>query len=73
LLILSVAVDQVFGWSTLGLALIIFGIYLYKAMRKFYGQNRIKTLLKYYFLNTVFGALALLFSLLLFLGSLITY
>ncbi len=73
LLILSVAVDQVLGWSTMGLALMIFGIYLYKAMRKFYGQNRFKTLLKYSFLNTVFGALALLFTLLLFLGSLITY
>ncbi len=73
LLILSVAVDQVLGWSTTGLALMIFGIYLYKAMRKFYGQNRFKTLLKYSFLNTVFGTLALLFSLLLFLGSIITY
>jgi len=73
LLIVSVAVDELTGLDTIGLALLAFGFYLYKAMRKFYGQDRFKTILKYTFLNTVFGILALASTLLLFFGSLLTY
>lgn len=40
--------------------LLTFMIYLYKAMRTFYGQGRIKTLIKYILLNSAFIVLALI-------------
>ena len=40
--------------------LLLFMIYLYKALRKFYEQGRIKTLLKYLLLNVSFLVLALI-------------
>jgi hypothetical protein len=56
-----------------GIFVLIFGIYLYKAMRKFYGQNRWKTILKFTFLNAVFTGLAILSVLALLMGSVVTY
>ncbi len=73
LLILSLTIDSIFGLSTELIFLLIFGFYLYKAMRKFYGQGRIKTILKYLFLNTVFMILALFTVIALFTGSVFTY
>ena len=40
------------------LANTIFVFYLYKAMRKFYGQGRVKTILKFILLNIIFFTLA---------------
>src|SRR5690606_22988894 len=50
LLILSLLIDLVFKVGSAGVFLLIFGIYLYMAMKKFYGQGRLKTLIKFFFL-----------------------
>ncbi len=73
LLILSLIIDTLFGTASAGWFLAIFGFYLYKAMRKFYGQGRFKTIVKYIFLNTIFVFLALITAVLLFAGSAFTY
>ncbi|PWL37745.1 hypothetical protein DKG77_13300 [Flagellimonas aquimarina] len=73
LLILSLIVDSIFNTASSGLFLLIFSIYLYKAMRNFYGQGRFKTIVKYLFLNTMFTVLALLVVIVFFTGSVITY
>ncbi len=73
LLILSWLIDTFFGWSTIGFAFWAFAIYLFLAMRKFYGQGFFKTIIKYFFLNTVFTILALFAILLLSVGSVFTY
>lgn len=73
LLILSWILDTLFEWSTAGLFLLIFGIYLFQSMRKFYNQGFIKTSIKYLFLNSVFTFLAILTVLLLGIGSIFTY
>ena len=73
LLILSLIIDTLFGTASAGWFLLIFGIYLYKAMRKFYGQGRFKTIVKYIFLNTIFVFLAFFTAILLFAGSAFTY
>lgn len=41
--------------------------YLYKAMRRFYAQSRLKTFLKYIYINTIFSILATI-TLLVFIG-----
>ena len=38
----------------------IFLFYLERAMKRFYGQHWIKTILKFFILNTVFVALAII-------------
>ena len=50
------------GW--LEAAVLLYGVYYaYKAMRKFYGQGRGKTLLKFIILNTVaFWSIIFLFT-----------
>lgn len=73
LLIISFLADLIFNSSTAWVALTIFSIYLYKAMRNFYGQGRFKTILKYLFLNFVFFILAGITTLLFILGSAFTY
>lgn len=73
LLIISWIVDYWFGITTAGLALVLFATYLFQAMRKFYGQNFFKTIIKYLFLNTVFMILASLAIGLLSVGSVFTY
>ena len=73
LLIISFLADAIFNSSTAWVALTIFSIYLYKAMRNFYGQGRFKTILKYLFLNVVFFILAGITTLLFILGSAFTY
>nr|WP_299000259.1 DUF3667 domain-containing protein [uncultured Allomuricauda sp.] len=73
LLILSLIIDTIFGTASAGWFLLIFGIYLYKAMRKFYGQGRFKTIVKYIFLNTIFVFLAFFTAILLFAGSAFVY
>ncbi|MEQ5792602.1 DUF3667 domain-containing protein [Muricauda sp. NFXS6] len=73
LLILSLTVDTIFDTSSSGIFLLIFGFYLYKAMRKFYGQGRFKTIVKYIFLNTIFMILAFFTIVVTFTGSVFTY
>jgi hypothetical protein len=73
LLIISFLIDEIFNISTAWIALIAFSIYLYKAMRNFYGQGRFKTILKFLFLNTVYLILAGTAGVLFVLASAFTY
>lgn len=40
------------------IGLIIFGVYLYKGMRNFYRQNRVKTIVKFFIINLLFLSLS---------------
>lgn len=73
LLIISFLIDAIFNISTAWLALTVFALYLYKAMRNFYGQGRFKTIIKYLFLNMIFFILAGIGLLLFILGSAFTF
>ncbi len=73
LLIISFLIDSIFNISTAWLALTVFALYLYKAMRNFYGQGRFKTIIKYLFLNMIFFILAGIGLLLFILGSAFTF
>lgn len=73
LLIISYMIDAVFGIDTSAIFILVFTIYLYKAMRNFYKQGRFKTIVKYIFLNTIFVILAGIGAALLFAGSMFTY
>ncbi|GLB52181.1 hypothetical protein NBRC110019_12200 [Neptunitalea chrysea] len=60
--------------ATLFLILYFYNIiYLYKAMRRFYDQSRIKTFIKYVYINTFFSILAVLFISIFALISFIMY
>ena len=73
LLVLSWIIDTIFNTATAWIAFTIFSIYLFQAMRKFYGQGVFKTIVKYLFLNSVFLFLALICLVLLLTGSVFTY
>lgn len=73
LLIISWIVDQIFGTISTGWALLIFGIYLFVCMKRFYRQGWFKTLVKYVFLNIVFLLLASTAVIGWFAQSAITY
>ncbi|KAA1245550.1 DUF3667 domain-containing protein [Aquimarina sp. RZ0] len=55
------------------IAVWVFLFYLYKAMRKFYGQSRIKTIFKFFLVNTSFFFLAAVGSLITILGSIFIF
>lgn len=56
---IALILDEVFNTGLfLGIATILFLLYLYKAMRKFYGQKRVKTVVKFLILNLIFLILA---------------
>ena len=73
LLIISFLIDSLFGISTAWIFLIIFSGYLYKSMRRFYGEGRFKTIVKYSLLNTIFFILAIFSIVILFTGSIFTF
>ncbi|MFS4494817.1 DUF3667 domain-containing protein [Maribacter sp. 2308TA10-17] len=73
LLIISFLVDSIFNIYTGWLFFLIFAIYLFLAMRKFYQQGFFKTSVKYIFLNTIFFILAMFAMAILFTGSAFTY
>lgn len=73
LLIISFLVDSVFDIFTGWLFFLIFAIYLFLAMRKFYQQGFFKTIVKYVFLNTIFFILAMFAMAILLTGSAFTY
>ncbi len=73
LLIISFLIDKIFDISTGWLALTVFSVYLYKAMRNFYRQGRFKTIIKYLFLNLVFLILASIGIIIFVLASAFTY
>ncbi|MFD2099465.1 DUF3667 domain-containing protein [Flagellimonas iocasae] len=73
LLILSLVIDAVFNVSSAAIFITIFSVYLFLAMKKFYGQGTFKTIIKYLFLNTIFTFLAVFTVIMLFTGSVFTY
>ena len=73
LLVLSWIIDALFKTATAWIAFAVFSVYLFQAMRKFYGQGIFKTIIKYLFLNSVFLFLALICVVMLFTGSVFTY
>ena len=73
LLIISYLIDSVFAVSSIGIFLIAFAVYLFMAMRKFYGQGIFKTSVKYLSLNFIFFLLSIFAILLLFTGNVINY
>lgn len=73
LLIISFLIDAAFKVNSGWIFIIIFSIYLFQAMRKFYEQGFFKTTVKYVLLNTIFFFLAIFATILLFAGSLFTY
>jgi len=73
LLILSLIIDTIFNMSSAVLFILVFSIYLYMAMKRFYGQGTFKTIVKYFFLNTIFTILAFIAVIILFTGSVFMY
>lgn len=73
LLIVSYLVNTVFNIDSEFIFFLIFSIYLYKAMRNFYQQGRIKTVLKYVFLNFIFFILGAVAIIILLMESVFTY
>jgi len=58
---IAVGINTLFNSNfATALAMFIFAFYLYKAFRKFYGQGRVKTLIKFIIINIIFFTLALL-------------
>ena len=51
------------------IAMFLFLFYLYKAMRKFYRQSRVKTFLKFIFINGIFLLLAGIAAIFSFIAS----
>lgn len=73
LLIISFLVDAAFGTTSIGWFLLVFLVYLYLAMRRFYGQGWFKTTIKYLFLNTIFVILASMAAGIFLIGNALTY
>ncbi len=65
-LLFDLAVNQNWGITT---ANILFAAYLYKSMRNFYGQGRVKTFLKFIILNLIFLILAMIAIMISLLAS----
>ena len=73
LLIVSLLIDSIFDVFSGWVFVLVFMVYLYKAMRKFYQQGRFKTIVKYAFFNFIFIILAMLSVVILAIGSAFTY
>jgi hypothetical protein len=73
LLIISFLIDSVFTIDSSLFFIIVFLIYLFWAMRKFYLQSFFKTMAKFLFLNWIFFILAILAMVLFSMGSIFTY
>ena len=59
LLIFFTIFDRIFNTDIgIGIFFIVFLFYLYKSLRNFYKQGRIKTIIKYFILNTIFVMLS---------------
>ncbi|MEX0274391.1 MAG: DUF3667 domain-containing protein [Flavobacteriaceae bacterium] len=73
LLIISYLVDAIFKVNSAAIFILIFAVYLFIAMKRFYKQGFFKTGLKYIFLNGIFITLALFFAALILTGSIFTF
>ncbi len=71
---LAILVNQIAGTTTVtGIAILIFLFYLYKAMRKFYTQGRVKTIVKFMLVNILFFILAGIGSAITIAGSIFIF
>lgn len=71
---LAVILDYIFNtdWIT-ALTVFVFAFYLYKAFRRFYGQGRVKTVLKFIIINIIFFTLAVIAMAFSFIASFAFY
>lgn len=71
---LAILLDWIFqtNWIT-GFSLLVFLFYLYKAFRRFYGQGRVKTILKFIIINIIFFTLAIVATIFSVLASFAIY
>lgn len=71
---ISLLISNLFNWdSVLGILILFFLFYLYKALKNFYGQGRLKTLVKFVILNGIFLILAVIASLVSLIASFAIY
>ena len=71
---IGIIIDAIFKIETATtIVSFVFLFYLYKAMRKFYQQGRIKTIVKFMLLNTIFFILAIVGTTIAFAISFATY
>jgi len=73
LLIISYLIEWIFDISINWFFLIVFCIYLFIGMYRFYQQGFFKTSIKYVFLNTIFFILATFSMIALFAGNIFTF
>ncbi len=71
---IGLIIDTIFDFEYVTTILIfLFLIYLYKALRNFYEQGRIKTIVKFFILNSIFIILAFIGAIIAFAISFVTY
>lgn len=74
LMTISLITDYIFSTDLFtGIMIFVFLFYLYKAMRKFYGQRRFKTIVKFILLNFIFLILAFIAMVFSFIASFAIY
>lgn len=71
---IAIIIDYIFDSSTgKTIGTIFFLVYLYKAMRKFYHQGRVKTVLKFIIINGIFFILAVIATIFSLIASFAVY
>ncbi|MCK8522173.1 DUF3667 domain-containing protein [Aquimarina sp. D1M17] len=70
---ISILIGQIIHSSIIGITLLVFLFYLYKAMRKFYNQGRFKTIVKFLLVNVLFFILASIGSAITLVGSIFIF
>ncbi len=71
---IAILFDQITQSSTtFGITMLVFLFYLYKAMRKFYNQGRVKTIVKFLLVNVLFFILAVIGSVITIAGSIFIF
>lgn len=71
---IGIIIDTIFNINyATTILILLFLLYLYKALRKFYNQGRIKTIVKFFILNSIFFILAFIGAIFAFAISFATY
>ncbi|WP_299255259.1 DUF3667 domain-containing protein [uncultured Aquimarina sp.] len=71
---IAILIDQITkSEAASSIAMLVFLFYLYKAMRKFYQQRRLKTIVKFLLVNVLFFILAGIGSLVTIIGSMFIF
>ncbi|MGB7842215.1 MAG: DUF3667 domain-containing protein [Salinimicrobium sp.] len=70
----AILLDWIFQTEWIqGFSMLVFLFYLYKAFRRFYGQGRVKTILKFIIINIIFFTLAIVATFFSLLASFAIY